>query len=104
MPPVVRPVLYVFDRTTQSIVFRSARGSTFTALLLAGVAAFEIDGIETSAETGWSVIVQGPIQEIKSPSEIRRLERRGLQHWSPGETPHWIPIRASVVSGRRIAS
>ena len=104
MPPVIRPVLYVFDRSTQSIVFRSARGSKFTALLLSGVAAFEIDGIEPAAETGWSVIVQGPIQEIKSPSEIRRLERLGLHRWSPGETPHWIRIRASVVSGRRIAS
>jgi nitroimidazol reductase NimA-like FMN-containing flavoprotein (pyridoxamine 5'-phosphate oxidase superfamily) len=102
MPPVIRPVLYVFDRSTQSVVFRSGRGSKFTALLLSGVAAFEIDGIE--AETGWSVIVQGPIQEIKTHSEIRRLERLGLHRWSPGETPHWIRIRASVVSGRRITS
>jgi nitroimidazol reductase NimA-like FMN-containing flavoprotein (pyridoxamine 5'-phosphate oxidase superfamily) len=102
-PPVIRPVTYVFDRSSQSIVFRSARGSKFTALLLSGQAAFEIDGIEPAAETGWSVIVQGPIEEIKNAAEIRRLEQLDLHPWAPGEKPHWIRIRADVVSGRRIA-
>ena len=27
-PPVIRPVNYVFDRSSQSIVLRTARGST----------------------------------------------------------------------------
>jgi uncharacterized protein len=102
-PPVIRPVTYVFDRSSQSIIFQSARGSKFTALLLSGQAAFEIDGIEPAAETGWSVIVQGPIEEITNSAEIHRLERLELRPWAPGEKPHWIRIRASVVSGRRIA-
>jgi nitroimidazol reductase NimA-like FMN-containing flavoprotein (pyridoxamine 5'-phosphate oxidase superfamily) len=102
-PPVIRPVNYVFDRSSQSIVFRTARGSKFTALLLSGQAAFEIDGIEPATETGWSVIVQGPIEEIKNTAEIHRLERLELHPWAPGERPHWIRIRADVVSGRRIA-
>jgi uncharacterized protein len=102
-PPVIRPVTYVFDRGSQSIIFRSARGSKFTALLLSEQAAFEIDGIEPAAEIGWSVIVQGPIEEITNTAEIHRLERLGLQPWAPGEKPHWIRIRATVVSGRRIA-
>jgi uncharacterized protein len=102
-PPVIRPVTYVFDRSSQSIVFRSARGSKFTAMLLSGQAAFEIDGIEPAAETGWSVIVQGPIEEITNSAEISRLERLELHPWAPGEKPHWVRIRANVVSGRRIA-
>jgi nitroimidazol reductase NimA-like FMN-containing flavoprotein (pyridoxamine 5'-phosphate oxidase superfamily) len=101
-PPVIRPVTYVFDRGSQSIVFRSARGSKFTALLLSAQCAFEIDGIEPAAETGWSVIVQGPIEEIENMAEIHRLERLELHPWAPGEKPHWIRIRATVVSGRRI--
>jgi hypothetical protein len=32
-PPVIRPVNYVFETSSQSVVFRSARGSKFTALL-----------------------------------------------------------------------
>jgi uncharacterized protein len=101
-PPVIRPVTYVFDRSSQSIVFRSARGSKFTALLLSGQAAFEIDGIEPATETGWSVIVQGPTEEIENVAEIDRLEQLGLHPWAPGEKPHWIRVRANVVSGRRI--
>jgi uncharacterized protein len=102
-PPVIRPVTYVFDRSSQSIVFRSARGSKFTALLLSGQAAFEIDGTEPGTETGWSVIVQGPTEEIENAAEIRRLEQLDLRPWAPGEKPHWVRIRAEVVSGRRIA-
>lgn len=101
-PPVIRPVNYIFDASSQSVVLRSARGSKFTALLLSGQAAFEIDGTDPSTETGWSVIAQGPIEEITSEAEIQRLEGRGLRPWAPGEKPHWIRVRTTVVSGRRI--
>ena len=101
-PPVIRPVTYVFDRGSQSIVFRTARGSKFTALLLSGQAAFEIDGIDSAERNGWSVIVQGPIEEVKEAAELQRLERLGLEPWAPGDMPHWIRLRTTVVSGRRI--
>jgi len=103
-PPVIRPVNYLFDTSSQSVVFRSARGSKFTTLLLSGQAAFEIDGIEPEVETGWSVIVQGHVEEITNAAEIARLEARGLRPWAPGEKPHWFRVRATVVSGRRIAA
>jgi uncharacterized protein len=103
-PPVVRPVNYVFDTSSQSVVFRSARGSKFTALLLAGQAAFEIDGSDPVAQTGWSVIVQGPVEEITAEADLRPLEDLGLEAWAPGEKPHWLRIRTTVVSGRRISA
>jgi nitroimidazol reductase NimA-like FMN-containing flavoprotein (pyridoxamine 5'-phosphate oxidase superfamily) len=101
-PPVIRPVNYVFDTSSQSVVFRSARGSKLTALLLSGQAAFEIDGSDPRTESGWSVIIQGPVEEITGDAEIARLEGLGLRPWAPGEKPHWLRIRATVVSGRRI--
>jgi nitroimidazol reductase NimA-like FMN-containing flavoprotein (pyridoxamine 5'-phosphate oxidase superfamily) len=101
-PPVIRPVTYVFDRSSQSVVFRTARGSKFTALLLSGQAAFEIDGSDPDAETGWSVVVQGPAEEVTADAERTRLEGLGLHPWAPGERPHWIRLRATVVSGRQI--
>ena len=100
--PVIRPVTYVFDRGSQSVVFRTSRGSKFTALLLSGQAAFETDGIDPESKTGWSVIVQGPIEEVKNEADIHRIQRLGLSPWAPGELPHWIRLRATVVSGRRI--
>ena len=102
--PVIRPVSYAFDPSSQSIVFRSAQGSKFTALLLSTAAAFEIDGLEPTGDSGWSVIVEGPAEEVDSPNEIQRLEGLGLRTLvTPEETPHWIRIRATAVTGRRIA-
>src|SRR5947209_18205681 len=43
--PIIRPVNYVFDKASQSVVFRTGRGSKLHALLRAAKAAFEIDGI-----------------------------------------------------------
>lgn len=100
--PVIRPVNYVFDRRSQSVVVRTARGSKFHALLRASKAAFEIDGIDEGSRTGWSVIIEGVTAEIKTPSDIGRLNRLGLQPWAPGAKPHWVQIRAWTVSGRRI--
>lgn len=100
--PVIRPVNYVFDDRAQSVVFRTARGSKFHALVHSARAAFEIDGTDSAARAGWSVIIVGVTEEITNPSEIRRLEGLGLEPWAPGAKPHWIHIRAWTVSGRQI--
>jgi nitroimidazol reductase NimA-like FMN-containing flavoprotein (pyridoxamine 5'-phosphate oxidase superfamily) len=100
--PVIRPVNYAFDERSQSVVFRTAAGSKFHALLLQANAAFEIDGIDAEARTGWSVIIIGMAEEITNASEIRRLERLGLDHWAPGAKPYWMRIRAWTVTGREI--
>jgi uncharacterized protein len=101
-PPLIRPVSYVFDEPSKSVVFRTARGSKFHALTHAQRAAFEIDGHEPAGQTGWSVIVVGAVEEITNPAELSRLERSRLRSWVPGDAPHWMRIRATLVSGRRI--
>lgn len=101
-PPVIRPVNYAFDEPSQSVVFRTADGSKFHALVRSAQAAFEVDRVEGASLTGWSVIMHGVTDEITQPSEIRRLDALGLEPWAPGEKPHWIHIRAWTVSGRRI--
>ncbi len=102
--PVIRPVNYLFDERSQSVVFRTADGSKFHALLVNGNAAFEIDGIEQSSRTGWSVIIVGVAEEITNPSELRRLEHLELDTWTPGHKAHWMRIRAWTVTGRRIVA
>ncbi|HEY2654080.1 MAG TPA: pyridoxamine 5'-phosphate oxidase family protein [Solirubrobacteraceae bacterium] len=100
--PVIRPVNYLFDLPSQSVVFRTAPGSKFHALLRSADAAFEIDGIDERSRTGWSVIIRGMTEEMTNQSDIRRLDRLGLQPWAPGDKRHWMHIRAWTVSGRRI--
>jgi uncharacterized protein len=100
--PVIRPVNYVFDEPSQSVAFRTADGSKFHAMLINGNAAFEIDGIDPGSRTGWSVIIVGMTEEVTNANDLRRLERLGLEAWTPGHKAHWVRIRAWSVSGRRI--
>ncbi len=100
--PVIRPVNYLFDRPSQSVVFRTAPGSKFHALLRSADAAFEIDGTDEQSSTGWSVIIHGITEEVTNQGDIRRLDQLGLQPWAPGDKRHWMHIRARTVSGRRI--
>jgi nitroimidazol reductase NimA-like FMN-containing flavoprotein (pyridoxamine 5'-phosphate oxidase superfamily) len=101
-PPLIRPVNYVFDEPSQSVVFRTAPGSKFHALIRSAQAAFEIDGIDERSHTGWSVIIHGVTNQVVNRSEIRRLDTLGVEPWAPGHRPHWFHIRAWTVSGRRI--
>ncbi len=102
--PVIRPVNYLFDQITQSVVFRTAPGSKFHALVHSTRAAFEIDQTDEQARTGWSVIIAGVTEEVTEPATVRRLESFGFESWAPGPKPHWVRIRAWTVSGRRIIS
>ena len=102
--PVIRPVNYAFDQPSQSVVFRTAPGSKFYALLRQNTAAFEVDGVDPDRRSGWSVIIVGATEEVTNPSDVRRLDGLGLEQWAPGEKPHWMRIRAWTVSGRRIAA
>ncbi len=101
--PVVRPVNYVFDEPSQSVLIRAGLGSKLHAVLRSAKAAFEIDGTDPAGGVGWSVVIVGLSEEITNPSELRRIDSLGLDPWPPGDKGHWIRIRANTVSGRRIA-
>ena len=45
----------------------------------------------------------GEAEEVTEPAEIDRLEDLELEPWDrPGLKTHWVRIRATSVSGRRI--
>jgi uncharacterized protein len=100
--PVIRPVNYIFDQPSQSVVFRTSSGSKLHAVLRTGEAAFEIDGVDEGSRTGWSVIIHGVAEEITRQTDIRRLDALGLAPWAPGQRRRWVRIRARTVTGRRI--
>jgi nitroimidazol reductase NimA-like FMN-containing flavoprotein (pyridoxamine 5'-phosphate oxidase superfamily) len=102
--PVIRPLNYVFDERSQSVIFRTAHGSKLHALLRAKEAAFEVDHIDPDTREGWSVVIAGMAEEVTDPGDVRRLEALGLDVWAPGSRMHWVRIRAFTVSGRRIAA
>ena len=100
--PLIRPVNYLFDESSQSVLIRTALGSKLHAVLRSAKAAFEIDGTDREGHVGWSVIIVGVSEEITSPAELRRIRSLGLEPWAPGQKGHWIRIRTNTVSGRRI--
>jgi nitroimidazol reductase NimA-like FMN-containing flavoprotein (pyridoxamine 5'-phosphate oxidase superfamily) len=103
--PMIRPVNYVFDEPSQSVVFRTGEGSKFQALLRSGRdAAFEIDAHDPDRQSGWSVIILGVTQEVTSAAEVARLERLPLARYVEFAGGHWVQIRARTVSGRRIGA
>jgi nitroimidazol reductase NimA-like FMN-containing flavoprotein (pyridoxamine 5'-phosphate oxidase superfamily) len=100
--PVIRPVNYVFDPVSQSVVFRSAAGSKLYALLHSARACFEVDDIDVAGRGGWSVIIEGVTEPVADVMELARLERLALHSWVTGPESSWIRIRARRVSGRRV--
>jgi nitroimidazol reductase NimA-like FMN-containing flavoprotein (pyridoxamine 5'-phosphate oxidase superfamily) len=100
--PIIRPVNYRFDERSQSVVFRTGRGSKFHALTNSSHACFEIDAFDPRAGVAWSVIIAGMTEEVTGAGEISRLDGLGLEQWARGERPHWIRIHARTVSGRQI--
>src|SRR5213082_3406203 len=79
--PVIRPLNYIFDERSQSVVFRTAIGSKLHALLRSKEAAFEVDHIDGSSRTGWSVVIVGRTEEVTDPGAVRRLAVLGLDVW-----------------------
>jgi uncharacterized protein len=101
-PPLIRPVNYIFDDRSKSVIFRSGRGSKFHALTRTQRAAFEVDADEPDSQTAWSVIVVGPVEEITDAAELARLEHAERRPWLPLNAAHWMRIRTTAISGRRI--
>ena len=100
--PLIRPVNYAFDLHSRSIAIRVVAGSKLLALLDSPRAAFEIDGVDEAARTGWSVIVVGPCEAVTVPSIVDRLERLALQSWAAGAQATWNMIHVGSVSGLRV--
>ena len=98
--PVMFPVNFVVDR--HMVVFRTDEGTKLDAACRGSRVAFEIDGIDAAARTGWSVLVRGEAIEVTSPAELARLRKLRPDPWAPGAKTHYVRILPAVLTGRRI--
>ena len=62
-----------------------------------GPAAFEIDGYDEQARTGWSVCVHGPGREITDAGDVlaERLRELNVISWAPGPRDRWFAVSGS---------
>ena len=98
--PEVYPVNFVVDG--RSVAFRSAPGSKLRGLERFPTTCFEADVIDPDLHTGWSVMVKGRAVDVTGPGERSRLASMPLTVWTAGAKDHWVRIRPTEVTGRRI--
>jgi nitroimidazol reductase NimA-like FMN-containing flavoprotein (pyridoxamine 5'-phosphate oxidase superfamily) len=100
---VVLPVNHVVDG--QDVVFRTARGAKLSAAEAQNPVAFEADGYDPVARSGWSVLVNGRAEAVEETAEVQRLGRLGLHPWATAvDRPFWVRICPASVTGRRTAA
>ena len=100
--PVVFLVNFVFDR--HMVVFRTDAGTKLDAACRGSRVAFEVDGTDAAAHTGWSVVIRGEAVEVTDPAELARLGKLPLDPWAPGAKTHYVRILPAVLTGRRISA
>jgi nitroimidazol reductase NimA-like FMN-containing flavoprotein (pyridoxamine 5'-phosphate oxidase superfamily) len=98
--PVVLPVNYVLLQ--DHIVVRTGRGTKLDAATRNAVVAFEVDDLDFTDGTGWSVLVTGVARELTAPEDIATASASPPARWAPGPDGRYIAISVDMISGRRI--
>jgi CBS domain-containing protein len=100
--PIVLPVNHGLDG--MKVVFRTTWGSKLEVAQAAGTAAFEVDGVDESTRTGWSVLVRGTIAPAYEASDVERYDALGVPAWvAPDLDTVWVALRPHEITGRQIA-
>jgi nitroimidazol reductase NimA-like FMN-containing flavoprotein (pyridoxamine 5'-phosphate oxidase superfamily) len=100
---VILPVNHGVDGSC--VVFRTTEGSKMDVAVECGNVAFEVDGYDADAETGWSVVVKGTAELVYDDAETARFEALGLRSWAdPQRQGQWVRIRPEEISGREVVA
>ncbi|MGH1561256.1 pyridoxamine 5'-phosphate oxidase family protein [Mumia sp. DW29H23] len=86
------------------ILFRTTPYGAVAQAVTGTPIAFEVDTIDASSQTGWSVLLTGEGQHETDPKVLADLwgpDR--ATPWADGSRVLWISLTPTVVSGRRIA-
>ena len=104
--PTILPVNFkVLDG---SVVFRTEADGPLGEDLRTGIAhaeykvAFEIDEIDKTERTGWSVLIQGAVHYVEDEEERAVVVKTGVEPWAGGERDLYVRIKPTFISGRRI--
>lgn len=100
--PRIFPVNYAMDG--EAVVIRSAEGTKLTFGTRQPVC-FEIDHFDREAREGWSVLVDGTLEEVtalSAPDVVRSTMASGVEPWAAGPKDHWLRLATTHMSGRRI--
>lgn len=91
----ITPINYVVNG--RRIVFRTAEGSKFYALMVEDNAVLEIDDYDD--DSAWSVIAHGSVSEITDDADTPSATAN-LKPWVPTKKDHVFAIDVDKVRGR----
>jgi nitroimidazol reductase NimA-like FMN-containing flavoprotein (pyridoxamine 5'-phosphate oxidase superfamily) len=94
--PEVFPVNFVVQGRT--VLFRTAEGTKLFSAVANHTVVFEAD--DHNVAEGWSVIVRGRAQLLKTDAEIHEAERAQLMPWTATPKPHYVRVTPSDITGR----
>lgn len=100
--PSALPVNYRL--TKDGIVFRTDPSGRLARLLDGvgnAVLGFEVDDVDETVESGWSVLVVGLAVRLPE-QDVRQLENDGLRAWGAEDASAFIRIPVDRVSGRSV--
>jgi uncharacterized protein len=100
--PAALPVTYLLD--DEEIVFRTGAGSKLAAATRNAVVAFQVDQIDPSTRTGWTVLGIGEAYEVVVPQRLAELAERMPAPWAPNRTAHTIAMPLQRLTGRRLVA
>jgi nitroimidazol reductase NimA-like FMN-containing flavoprotein (pyridoxamine 5'-phosphate oxidase superfamily) len=94
--PHIVTVNFTVDAEHEGVVFRTDVGTTLRAAER-GRVAFQADHYDAEARKGWSVVIHGEAEEVvPAPTGLP------VDPWAGGEKAHWVRIRATAITGRRV--
>jgi nitroimidazol reductase NimA-like FMN-containing flavoprotein (pyridoxamine 5'-phosphate oxidase superfamily) len=94
--PHIVPVNYGLAH--DDVVFRTAAGTVLDAAEGTPVA-FEVDGIDASARSGWSVCVHGHSVAFSTTDSDQGVP---VDSWAPRHRDRWYRVVPEDVTGRRL--
>ncbi len=101
--PQLLPVTYAMFKG--QVVFRTSPYGVLSQLVRPCKVVFEVDELDHSAATGWSVLVHGTAHGVGDPPELVELWTvDGLIPWAAGVRNLFIAIAPRTISGRTVAA
>ena len=100
--PLIFPVNHVVDG--RSVIVRTDSATMLQAAVL-GRVAFEVDGYDAGARSGWSVLVEGIGHDVTDALDTtsEHLQTVPVTPWAPGPKARLLRIDVRTISGRRFA-
>src|SRR5689334_9361507 len=97
--PMILPVSYT--PVNDLLVFRTSPFGLLSELVRPTQVVLEVDELDLTRHTGWSVIVRGRAQAIESPGLLNNLWMiQGAQPWAAGMRILFIGITVEQITGR----